>query len=156
MRPSVRKIIERMGFEEVSNEYVADFYDENSDEIIEFVVKESQDKDGIPLIKFYAFDERNQFISELSLDQMLDNVDTYLKLVPRQSNKTYRVSAKIDVLLNMEKVPNRIYKECIKEKGFALETAIANYVTEGKLKEYLKESILEVIELDLEYTEELE
>lgn len=156
MRASVIKIIENIGFKKSDDEYVADFYDEKSDEIIEFVVKESEDKNGLPLTKFYAFDERNQFISELSLDQMLDEVDTYLKLVPRQSNKTYRVSARIDVLVNMEKVPNRVYKECIKEKGFALETAIVEYVVEGELKEYLKECILEVIKFNLEYTEELE
>lgn len=156
MRNEITKIIEEMGFRKVCNEYIADFEDSISGDIIEIVVKETADENGIGLIEFHCFSERGDFVGKYMLDQIIEARACDLTLVPTKTNKKYQSTYHVEIAVpvDMSCVRKETFREWFNE-GCETEESISERIARKDLSDWLDRCPFKVLGTEPGYTEEI-
>lgn len=154
MQHEVQRIIEEMGFKMVCNEYVANFLDDASGEIIEVIVKETEDENGLPFTEFHCFSDNGEFLGKYLMDQMIAARAMNFELVPTKSRKTYEsvYHVEIGVPVDMTSVMKQTFQGWF-EEGYETEEAIAERVARTDLAEWLNNCPFNVRGTEPDYTE---
>lgn len=156
MISEITKIIEAMGFKKVCNEYTAEFKDVVSGDIIEIVVKETSDKNGIGLIEFHCFSENGSFVGKYMLDQIIEARACDLTLVPTKTNKKYQSTYNVEIAVpvDMSCVRKETFRERFKQ-GYETEEAISERIARKYLSDWLDRCPFKILGTEPGYTEEI-
>lgn len=154
--PSVRKMIESMGFKLKGCQYEAKFYDDSSGTIISVDIVEDADATGQSVLRFRSFDECGVLTSNLTLDQMMFVYDAHLKPLPKPSTNEYAcvLSLRVQVPVEMWKTTPETYMKYIME-GCTSDKEIAKHVATAQLREFFAKSAFNIIEVDHEHTDRI-
>lgn len=152
----LREIIEEMGFKKTLGEYSATFEDDATGSIMEVIIKEGADENGVRILEFHFFDEQGNFLEKYYLDQMIVACVRNLTLVPKKSNKKYQSNyyVEIGVPVDMSCIQQETFNHWYSE-GVEKEVDIANRIAYTDLKEWLDKCPFNVMGTDHNHTEEI-
>lgn len=154
--PSVKQIIESMGFTQKGCQYECKFYDDASGTVITVDIVEDADENGCGRLRFRSFDECDVLTGNYTLDQMMSAYDRNLKSLPKPSTNQYACvfSLSVQVPVEMWKVTPETYMNYIME-GCTNDAEIATHIATTQLKELVDNSALYVLEIDHQYTDKI-
>ena len=120
IRRTLKETIEKLGFECVGNDYIADFQCGFTGNALTCIVKDDEDEKGTPTVKFHFYNVCGDLTGVSTLDQVIFSIDSgdLIKL-PRKSDKKYvsEYNVIIKVPVDMNEISKRKYLECIEYCG---------------------------------------
>lgn len=152
----LREILSEMGFKQICNEWSATFEDDASGNIVETIVKDGEDENGIKVLEFHMFDEKGTFLGKYYLDQMIAARAMHFNLVPNKSNKKYKSTYHVEIAVPVDM--SCVHKETFLgwfNEGCQDEESIAERIARKDLSDWLDRCPFEVQGVEPGETEEV-
>ena len=158
LKNCIKQVIIPMGFVNeggnIDDRWVAHFLCDLTGNILTIVAEEGEDQQGVPRVMFNIYDEEDNLINTLTLDQLLVSFEEDLVMIPQKSNQSYICvyNLRVQVPVDMGQVNKHIFNAYIRD-GYVTEPEIAEQCARAILREHFSQSYLNILEMDCEQVE---